>query len=124
MLRISRDALADPLAQNPLVRRDLWLSLVSHFTDKIQANDGANAPHPRLRQIVITTISTTTAPAVNVEAAENGHIDALALGSSRWPSTRPVGSTRSIVPGRSSRAVAGSSSLGAGVAASRALILE
>lgn len=39
VLRISHHALAKPLANNPSVRRDLWLSLVSHFADKMVSTE-------------------------------------------------------------------------------------
>lgn len=38
VLRIAHDALVDPLASHPSVRRELWLSLVSHFVENIDTN--------------------------------------------------------------------------------------
>jgi di/tricarboxylate transporter len=40
-LKISHDALIEPLQQNPSVRRDLWLSLVSHLAGAVEAKPAA-----------------------------------------------------------------------------------
>lgn len=50
LLRISHDALADPLASYPSVRRELWLSMVSHFVETMDSHVASGAAaKPKLK---------------------------------------------------------------------------